>query len=114
MLADVVGPSTLARVVNVKEGRASKLRLRMAGTSPDAGESHFAFPSDCSAWSCRDGIFYVCVKVSDAEREEVCVQLFAEWSRLEAECASGDKFTVARRAPGRPIRMSLGGVGGGY
>ena len=112
-LANVVGTLAIAQIVNVKEGRASKLCLRMASTPPDGGESHFAFPSDCPAWSCRDGTFDVRDKVCDAEREEACAQLFAGWGRLEARWVAGDKSHVARWVPGCPIRMFLGGVGGG-
>ena len=80
MLDDVVGMLALARIVNAKGGRAWKLRPRSWGVSPDAGESHFALPSDCLARSCRDGTFDVGDKVCDAEREG-CAQLVAEWSR---------------------------------
>ena len=51
--------------------------------------------------------------MNDAEREEVCAELAAEWKRLEAERAAGGKSSVARRAPGCPIRTSIGGAGGG-
>ena len=89
------------------------LRFRMVGADPGPDGSHFASPSDCSEWSCRDSAFDVRDKVNDAEREEVCAELAAEWKRLEAERAAGGKSSVARRAPGCPIRTSIGGAGGG-
>ena len=62
---DVVGTLVFVVIVNVKDGRASKLRLRIRGAAPGAGESRFAFPSDCFAWSCRDNAFDVCDNVGD-------------------------------------------------
>ena len=110
---DVVGTLVFVVIVNVKDGRASKLRLRIRGAAPGAGESRFAFPSDCFAWSCRDNAFDVRGGVSDDERDEVCPQLVAARRRLEPEWAAGNKSGVARWVPGRTARLSIGGVGGG-
>ena len=104
-LGSVVGTLASAEIADVESVRASKLRHRMEGAAPGAAESHFVFPSDCFEGSRRDNALDVRVNVSGNEREDVRVQLAAEW-------VAGDKSGVARRVPGSPVRMSLGGVGG--
>ena len=70
-------------------------------------------PSDCFEWSRRDSAFDVRDEVNEAEREEACAEPVSGRMRLGAEWAAGDESNVARWAPGCPVRMSIGGVGGG-
>ena len=79
------------------------------GAAPGARESHFAFPLA----ACRGNAFSMRGKVGDGEREDVCVQLAAEGRRLEVGWAAGDKSGAEQWVPGRPVRLSLGGVGSG-
>ena len=105
---NAVGAMALALIVNVEDPRASKLRISMGGTAPGVGESHFAFPSDSFTWSCRGSFFDVRDELSVDAGQDVCAQLVVELRRLEA----GDKSKVARWVSGRPVRISVGGVGG--
>ena len=109
---NVVGTLAIERAVNVKESRAPKLCFCFRASAPDAGELRFVFPSDCLARPCRDNSFDVRDEVSEADREEVCAQLVAEWNCIEAGWVAGGKANVARRASGRRARIPLGGVGG--
>ena len=110
MSGNVVGTLALAVIAKVKDGRASKLRLRVGGAAPDSGDSHLEFPSGSFARSCRGNAFEVCGKVSDDECEEVRAQFVAKRIRLE----DGFRLSgVSRWVPGCPVRMSPGGVGGG-
>ena len=76
---NMAGTLVFAEIVNVKNGRASKLRLLSGGAAPGAGESHFVSPSVCSEWPCRDNALDVRDVVSGNECEEVCAQMVAEW-----------------------------------
>ena len=113
VLGNVV--ETLASVVVAiaKDGRSSSQRPCLGGTAPGSGVSHFVFPSGCSEGPCRNHASDVRDKVSDDEREDVCTLLEAERSRLEAEWVAGNVSGFPRWVPGRPARLSLGGVGGG-
>ena len=78
---NVVGALVRAVIVNVRDGRAPKWRLRMHGTAPGAGESLFVFPSDCFERSRRDDAFDVRDAVDIDEREGVCAELASAWKR---------------------------------
>ena len=101
-MGSAVGPLVIGVIVNVMDELAPKLRPRMGGGAPGAGESQFAFPSAFFGWSRRDDAFVVRDKVSDDDREGVCAELVAEWKRLEAEWAVGHESSDARWAPGMP------------
>ena len=92
--------------------RDMMLQLRLAGTKPGVGERHFAFPSDCCPWSTSDGMFVTGNEVSETDREAVCSTLAGEWKNFEGAFVRGETSGYARRIPGRPVRVSLGGVGG--
>ena len=109
VLESVVGMLASALIATLKDGRASRLRRLMGGAAPGGGESHFGFPSDRLEWSCRDTAF----DVRDGESEEARPQLEAVQRRVEAEWVAGIKSGVAQSVPGRPARLSIGGVGGG-
>ena len=112
VIDDVAGTLALTVIANVKRGKALELRLRIVCTAPGVGESHFASPSDCFEWSCRDDAFGVRDKVDIGERERGCAELAAEWKRSDVEWGASDKSKVVRWAPGRPVRTSVGGLGG--
>ena len=109
-MGDVVGMFAFAEIANVK-GCPGTLCLRLGGAAPGVGESHFVSPSDCFERSRRDGASDARDGVSTDEREDVSVQSVAKWRRLEAEWIAGDNSGVARRVPGCPVCLSLGGVG---
>ena len=89
------------------------MRLRLGGAGSVVGESQFVFPSDCIAWSRRGNAVDVRDGVDMDEREWVCAELVAERKREGVERAAGYKSSVARCVSGCPVRMSIGGVGGG-
>ena len=78
---DVTGALAYAAITNVKGQKASKLRLRIAGTVPGVGESHFVFLSDCSGWRRRDGAFDVHNSADCGGRERTCSDVAAEWAQ---------------------------------
>ena len=88
------------------------LQLSVAGSAPGVGERHFAFPSDCCPWSTSDGMFVTGNEVPETDREAVCSTLAGEWKNFEGAFVRGETSGYARRIPGRPVRVSLGGVGG--
>ena len=45
VMDNAVGTLPMAEIVDVKDEKASKLRLRLSGSAPGMGESHFVFPS---------------------------------------------------------------------
>ena len=68
MSDNIAGTLAFAELVNVKDGRASKLCVRLGSAALDAGVSHYAFPSDSFARSSRGTTCDVRGKVSDDER----------------------------------------------
>ena len=96
VLDSVAGALARALIANVKDPRASKLRRCLGGTALGAGGSHFVFPSDCFARSCRGSFFDGRDEVNEDDREDLRTQLVAEWKCLEAEWVAGDKSEVAR------------------
>ena len=76
------------------------------------GECHFAFPSDCFSCATSDGVFVTGDEVSEPDRESVSMTLVREWKCFERMLMRGDSDGYARRFPGCPVRVSLGGVGG--
>ena len=74
VLGDIVGMLMFAEIANYIDRRASKLRRPTGGAAPGAGESHFVFPPDCLECSRLDDAFDVRGKVSNDEREDVCVE----------------------------------------
>ena len=53
-MGSVAGTLASAGIANAEDEQPSKLRLRLAGTAPGVGESHFVFPPDCLGGSRRD------------------------------------------------------------
>ena len=96
--------------VGVRIDRERQGWARVEAVSPYGGRGA---RSDRLEWSRRGNAFDVRYGVSDGEREGICDQLVAEWRRLEAEWVAGDMSGSARWVPGCPVRLSIGGVGGG-
>ena len=111
-LDSVVFAIAFGVVANEPCSDAGMLQIRLAGTAPDVGEYHYAFPSDCFPWSSTDGMFVMDDEVSDAGREAVCSTLASDWRNLESAYARGESAGCARWVPGCPVRVPLGGVGG--
>ena len=82
---NVVGAPAYAITADVKSRKSSKLRLRVAGTAPGVGESHFVFPSECFRQSYRERAFDVRGPVNVDGRESTCAKLAAEWKRSKSE-----------------------------
>ena len=108
-----MGTLASALIVNAQESRASKLWFRFGGSAPGVSVSHFALPPGSFPRSCCVNAIDVRDEVGEADREGVRAQLVAEWMRFEAGWVEGVKSIVAWRSSGRPVRISLGGVGGG-
>ena len=88
------------------------LQIRFAGSAPDVGEYHYAFPSDCLPWSTRAGSFVVEAPPPQEDAPTACAALAEERSRLGRSFATGDRSGHARWFTGRPARVMAGGVGG--
>ena len=84
----------------------------LAFGSCEVGECHFAFPSDCFPRSSTDGMFVIGDEVSEMDREAARSTLVRERKNLEGAFARGELSGFAWWISGRPVRVSLGGVGG--
>ena len=109
----VVGTLAHALIATDQEEKASKLRLCISVPAQGAGGSRFAFPSDCFGRPFRKNASDACDPVDAKGRERVCAELASEWEHLGMVWPNGNNSEVARRAPGCPVRVAFGGVGGG-
>ena len=68
MLGNAVGAFLFGIVRNKTRSREVAIQLRLAGAAPEAGECHFARPSDCFPRSATDGMFVISEEVSGTDR----------------------------------------------
>ena len=92
--------------------REMMLQVRLGGTAPGVGGSHFAFPSDCFPRATSDRTFVTDDEVSEPDREALCSTLVRERKNFEGAVMRGGTSGYALWAPGCPVRVSLDGVGG--
>ena len=92
--------------------REMTLQVSLGGTAPGVGGGHFAFPSDCFPRATSDGMFATDDEVSEPDREALRSTLVREWKNFEGAVMRGGTSGYALWAPGCPVRVSLGGVGG--
>ena len=59
VLDNVVFMTVFGIVANDPTQDAGMLQVCLAGTAPGIGECHYAFPSDCFAWSARNRSFII-------------------------------------------------------
>ena len=111
-LDSVAGATLFGIAVNQTRDNAGMPQVRFAGAAPNAGESHYAFPSDCLPWPTRNGNFVIDAEVSPEDRDETRGKLAADWKGLDSAYASGDRVGHAGWVPGCPVRAACGGVGG--
>ena len=58
-LDSVVGTLLFGTAVNKPASRDMMAQFRLAGSAPETGGCHFAFPSDCCLWAPSDGMFVI-------------------------------------------------------
>ena len=88
------------------------LQVCFAGTAPNVGEYHYAFPSDCFPRSARSGSLVIGAPAPPGDIAESREALVNEWKALGRTYARGGREGHARWLPGCPVRVSRGGVGG--
>ena len=99
-------------MANDARDNAGMLQVRFAGTAPNVGEYHCAFPSDCLPWSTCNGFFVIGAAVSPGSLVETCETLVKGRKGSGRAYAHGVRGGHARWVPGCPVRVSGGGVGG--
>ena len=114
VLDNGVGLLAYAIILNVTDEKASKSRLRITGAAPGVEGSHFVFPPDCFGRSYSGGAFDVRDRVNGNGRKSTCAGLVTERKQSECEWSNGNTSNASRWAPGCPVRMAFGGVGGGH
>ena len=82
--------------VNGSRDNAGMLQVRFAGTAPNVGEYHYAFPSDCLPWATRNGFFAIECAVSSDDLMETCETLVNEMKSLGRADARGVRGGHAR------------------
>ena len=112
VLGNVVGALAFGLVVNVLGAEDVMLQLFVSGTAPGICEDHFAFAPDCPPRAPAAGAFVVKEAVPGESREAIPQALVDEWVQLEEQRARGVNYGSARWVAGRPVRFSIGGVGG--
>ena len=112
VLGSFAGTAFFGIVVNDVRKDAGVLQIHFAGTAPNVGEYHSAFPSDCLPWSTHNGSFEIGARAPRDEIAEACAALVGEWKALGRAYARSDRMGQARWLPGCPVRVSCGGVGG--
>ena len=103
VLDTVVGMFVFGIAASQTSDKAGMLQIRLAGAAPNAGEHHFASPSDCLSWPARQGSFVIDNEVPPEGREASCANLLSEWKVLDQAYACGDRTGCARRVPGCPV-----------
>ena len=112
VLDNVVFTTVFGIVVNDPTNDAGMLQVQLAGTAPGIGECHYAFPSDCFAWSARDRSFIIVPGAEGEDWPRACSKMIDEWQELEQAYARGDATVQARWMSGGPVRAAIGGIGG--
>ena len=112
VLDNVVFTTVFGTVVNEPTDDAGMLQVLLAGTAPGVGEYHYAFPSDCFAWSARDRSFIIVSGTEGEDWSRACSKMVNEWEELERSYIDGDTTVHARWMSGGPVRAAIGGIGG--
>ena len=109
---NLVGAFLFRFVADGPGEKAAILRFTLGGAAPGVGEVHLASPPDCSPRASRNGWPLLQAAVSGRGRGRVCQALVSEWDVWPRNRSEGRRTGCARLVQGRPVRVSVGGVGG--